>query len=391
MLCALFFVLVTGCKGKKPPHDATVAAEIRDARSTDASSAWPELAGFPLTEPVRVIPLPVQASTPRFDVGGPVLAGDVAIVSSSQFGFVAVDFRRGQIAWSKPAGLHVAPPLARGSDVILIGDCVNPPDIPEHERLLGCVRAVAPTGADLGYVAIHGRAKDLAPFAGAAGPQRVWATDDRHVTWRRGDQAVAVDVLSGAAAPAPATDPPLVVSYKTHTWQIALDDEGHIVAREHGRVAWHTPGAYTTLLGAVYLPEQSPMVRVSHAGAFRGQPELGLLDLDATGSLNGQASRPVPGISLVGHAIDVVGDVALAVRLDTSLERDFIAGYAANGLLRWVYLLPHVPRPDPVGLAIAPDAVIALHDGDTLTVLPDVSAPPTAPGAVRVPSENATP
>ena len=38
----------------------------------------------------------------------------------------------------------------------------------------------------------------------------------------------------------------------------------------------------------------------------------------------------MPGIALLGRAISSVGDAALAVRLDTSLRRDFIAGYAAN-------------------------------------------------------------
>jgi hypothetical protein len=57
----------------------------------------------------------------------------------------------------------------------------------------------------------------------------------------------------------------------------------------------------------------------------------------------------------------------------------------------WTYQLPQLPRPDPVGIAIANDAVVVFHDGDTLTVLPELSAPPTAPGAVRAPSEIATP
>ena len=79
-------------------------------------------------------------------------------------------------------------------------------------------------------------------------------------------------------------------------------------------------------------------------------------------------------------------NVAFAVRLDTSLERDFIAGYATNALLIWTYQLPRIPRADPVGIAIAHDAVVVFHDGDTFTVLPELSAPPTAPGAVRTPS-----
>jgi hypothetical protein len=153
----------------------------------------------------------------------------------------------------------------------------------------------------------------------------------------------------------------------------------------------HAGRAYATLLGAVYLPEQLPMVRVSNPGAYGGHPELLLLDIDATGSLHGQVAFPVPGIGLLGHAIDEVGDTALAVRLDTSLQRDFIVGYAANALLMWVYPLPMEQRADPVGVAIARDAVVVFHDGDTLTILPELSAPPTAPGAVRPPSENTTP
>jgi hypothetical protein len=56
-----------------------------------------------------------------------------------------------------------------------------------------------------------------------------------------------------------------------------------------------------------------------------------------------------------------------------------------------VYALPEQPRADPIGVAVAPDAVIVFHDGDTLTILPELSAPPTAPGAARAPSQNPTP
>jgi hypothetical protein len=133
------------------------------------------------------------------------------------------------------------------------------------------------------------------------------------------------------------------------------------------------------------------MVRAANTGTVAGHPELDSFDIDATGSLHGQVAMPVPGIGLYGQAIDAVGDTALAVRLDASLERDFVAGYAANMLLMWVYPLPQVPRADPIGLAVAPDAVIAFHDGDTLTILPELSAPATAPGATKPPSENPTP
>jgi len=133
------------------------------------------------------------------------------------------------------------------------------------------------------------------------------------------------------------------------------------------------------------------MVRLTSIGVFAGVAELNLLDMDATGSLHGQAAFPVPAISALGHAIDAVGNTAIAVRMDSSLRHDFIVAYAANALLMYVYPLPEIPRADPVGVAIAPDAVLVFHDGDTFTVLPELSAPPTAPGATHVPSQNPTP
>src|SRR5215468_8495050 len=103
------------------------------------------------------VALPARPDVPRFDVGGPAIAGDVAIVSSSQLGFAAIDWRRGALVWTRPAGAHVAPPVARGSDVVLIGSCLQPPaDLPDGETLLGCVRVVSASGDDLSYTAIHG-------------------------------------------------------------------------------------------------------------------------------------------------------------------------------------------------------------------------------------------
>jgi hypothetical protein len=389
----LLVLLLIACSGKaKAPRrdDAGVRVAASDATVADASTApWPEIAKLPTVEPVRVIALPARPDVPRFNVGGPVLAGDVAIVSSSQFGFIAVDFRRGHIAWTKPAGSHVAPPQVVAGNVVLIGDCINPPEVGATETLLGCMRVVTPTGADEAYLAIRGKAKAVAEFAASSGDQHV----DKHdggVVWRRGDSAVAIDIITGVATPAPATEPPVVITYKDRTWRVRRTEDGIIAAE--GKPPWRTERPYTTLLGAVYLPEQTPMVRVSQASMHEGKPELLLFDIDATGSLAGQVSlHTAPGIGLIGHTIDPVGDVALAVRLDTSLQRDYIAGYAANALLMWIYPLPRMPRPDHVGIAIAHDAVVVFHDGDTFTVLPELSAPPTAPGAVRAPSENATP
>jgi hypothetical protein len=371
-----------------PPADAGPAGDARDAGAIDAAVIWPALTEFPIVDPVRVIALPARADVPRFDVGGPVITGDVAVVSSSQFGFIAVDWRRGQLVWTKPAGLHVAPPITKGGSAILIGDCLSPPELPDGEALLGCLRVVTQTGADESYAAIHG--KHVEPFAGAPGLQDVWLDGDRAVRWRRGEQAVSVDLITGVARPAPIDPPPVRVVYRTHTWDITRTSD-RIIARERGKLAWQTQHPYTALLGAVYLAELAPMVRVTHIGAFGGLAEMNLLDIDATGSLHGQAAFPVPAISTLGYAIDAVGNTAIAVRMDASLRHDFLVGYAANALLMYVYPLPEVPRAEPVGVAVAPDAVLVFHDGDTITVLPELSSPPTAPGTPKAPSQNPTP
>ena len=391
-------VLVAGCKDRHAAHDAAAraaadaGAPARDASPGDgpgdaiATGAWPALARFPIVDPVRVIALPARPDVPRVDVGGPAIAGDVAIVSSSQLGFIAVDWRRSALVWTRPAGLHVAPPIDSPQGVILISDCTAPIEV--ADMLLGCIRVVTRSGIDQGYAAIHG--KRVEAFAGSPGSQDVWLDGERAVRWRRGDQAVSVDLITGVATPATAAPPPLRVSYRTHTWEISRTERA-IVARERGKIAWQTRRPYTALLGAVYLADLPPMIRVANVGVFGGWAELNLLDIDATGSLHGQAAFPVPAISALGHAADAVGNTAIAVRMDSSLRHDFIVGYAANALLMYVYPLPEIPRADPVGVAVASDAVLVFHDGDTFTVLPELSSPPTAPGAPRPPSQNPTP
>ncbi len=389
----LALVPVVGCKGKPAAHvfEDAATAGVLHGDAAPKRGEWAELARFTKTEPVHVVALPVKTTTPRFDVGGPALANGIAVVSSSQFGFVAVDYRSGQVMWSKPAGLHVAPPLSRAGTFVLVGECLQPPEMKGEDLLLGCVRTVNTTGGDVNYVAIRGHQKDVQEFANEPGPQHLWSTPSDTLLWKRGDKAVLVDPVTGLASSAPAIEPALTITYKDRAWDVTQDDEGVLSATQKGKPAWKSKRTFTELIGAVYLPEQTPMVRVSNVGRFGGMAEMSLFDIDATGSLHGTVAFPVPGIGINGHGIDSVGDAALAIQLDRSLDHHFIVGYAANALLMWVYPLPVVQRPDPIGIAVAPDAVVVFHDGDTLTVLPELSAPPTAPGATHPPSENTAP
>jgi hypothetical protein len=394
-MAAVALALLAACKGHEgapaelaavASRDAGAADAAADAAPPDAAAAWPQLARFPRVEPVRVVALPARPDVPRFDVGGPVIAGDIAIVSSSQLGFAAIDWRRGALVWTRPAGLHVAPPIVSPHGAILISDCTTPVAVPDTR--LGCIRVVSAAGIDQSYAAIHGKRVDA--FAAEPGPQSAWLDGDRTVRWRRGEQAVAIDLITGVATPAAIAPPPLHVAYRTHSWDIERTEQ-RIIAHERGKLAWQTRRPYTALLGAVYLADMPPMVRVASIGVFGGVAEMNLLDIDATGSLHGQAAFPVPAISALGHAVDAVGNTAVAIRMDSSLRHDFVVGYAANALLMYVYPLPEIPRADPVGIAIAPDAVLVFHDGDSFTVLPELSAPPTSPGAPRPPSQNPTP
>ncbi|MBA3458516.1 MAG: hypothetical protein H0T46_01035 [Deltaproteobacteria bacterium] len=397
---AIVLALVA-CKSKRDAdHQTSLPVEPvipRDA-GPDAASSWTAaLDKLPLIAAERTIILPSRADQPRFDVVGPLVVGDLAIVGSSQLGFAAVDWRRGVIVWTKPSGSRIAPPAVQGEDILLIGDCTGTPPISASDALLGCLRSVTADGADDAHIAIRGKAAAVESFSHSVGEQHVWVEGER-VRWRRGDQAVSIDLGSGVAVPAPVASPPLSITYKERHWDIEQVD-GKIIARGKAKQdSWESDRSAGELLGPVWIPQQSPMLRfVSISGRY-GAPELRLHDMNATGSLFSQISLDsVPGIAMLAHAMSPVGDVAMAVRLDKTLKHDFIAGFSANALLRWVYPLPETARTDRVGIAIAldaqraPEAVVVFHDGDTVTILPELSSPPTAPGAARGPLENATP
>ncbi|HEY0255153.1 MAG TPA: hypothetical protein VGC41_26680, partial [Kofleriaceae bacterium] len=352
MKYALLLVLAA-CHGKKasvpddaPPHHVAIDA---------APSEWPLLDRFTKIEPTHVVSLPTRTTVPRFDTGGPATTNGVAVVSSSQFGFIGIDYRDGKILWTKPSGIHVAPPLARDGHFILVGECEQPPVMKPGQTLLGCLRTVTPTGGDQGFVAIHG--SNVREFADEPGPQKLWANGEKLV-WKRGEKAVTFDMLDGLATPSPITEPAIDVHLKDKTWSIVHAEDGTVQATQKGKPSWHTERSYTELVGSITIPDQGPMVRVVNAGRYAGVPELNVFDIDATGTLNGQVAIPTPGIGLVGHAVNAIGDTVLAVQLDRRLDHHFIVGYAANALLMWVYPLPVVQRADPVGLSVAPDAVV---------------------------------
>ncbi len=121
------------CKGRRETgteaRPVEPAPPVRDAAVRDAGS-WPGFDTLPLVSPLRTITLPSRPDQPRFDVVGPVVLGDIAVVGSSQLGFAGVDWKRGTLAWTKPAGARLAPPVVDGEDIYLIADCTGAPDVP---------------------------------------------------------------------------------------------------------------------------------------------------------------------------------------------------------------------------------------------------------------------
>jgi hypothetical protein len=233
-------------------------------------------------------------------------------------------------------------------------------------------------GADRSYGAVHGSAELAADLAGG-GPMRTWLIDDERMAWQRGEHVVTVTLASGEATRGAPPSPPLRVRYRDRALEILLEDDG-LSARslERGRPAWRAPGRFAALLGVVPgLPYETPMLRVVRSSTARGGPPapwayFDVLDIDALTAAGGQAATPAPGLQLLGTAALPGGTAALAIRLDTSLRRDYVVAYTSSARLAWTYPLPVQLRTDPGGVGIADDAVLVFHDGDTVTVLPPI-------------------
>ena len=366
-----------GCKAKKKqaaPSPAPVDASAPTTPASDAAGRpWTaEFAQLPWVDATRIIKLPIHVEQPRFDVVGPVVVGDLAVVGSSQFGFAAIRWRDGATAWTKPTGLHVAPPLIVDDNLLLLADCVKPPAIDQSQQLLGCLRTVSRTGNDLSLAPVVAVPALANQFAATSGPSRVWAITASRIAWQRGDVVLEFDQLAPLATRSKALPPTITATINNVALSFAHTDEAVVALDNKGKEQWRVDGRFAAVLGIVTgAAHEAPMLRVARIGMrFNPRGEIDLLDIDATGSRHGQAAFPTPGIALLGSAVATDGACALASRVDTTLTHDLIVAYDAQARQRWVFALPEIPRADPVGLAIATDVVLAFFDGDTLAVLP---------------------
>jgi hypothetical protein len=466
---------LAGCGKKHAPGGAVTAPAADDAgppeAAGDAGAAtaeaatppWPALAGMPLGAPWRIIELPAApapagpavrdagapvaaaAVPPGEASAGPVMIGDVAVVATSRAGFVGIDTRNAAVAWSRPAGPRVAPPVALGDHVVLIGDCPVAPRVAKGEVALGCYDVVDPVrAADAQAGVVHGPARALAGFVAAgrlaprarskraAPPPPVAATAadaDRTasdgqggILWRRGDHAVRFDLDTGVAtaAPADAVTDHVDVDYQGAHWTYTYE-HGDLTGRNAGAPAarWHFPAAGLVLVGAFdATPPRIPVVRLAgsrgpptdrpvrrrphrarapihtrgpapaRARAARPRSVL-LFDVDGVEGHLGSVSHAVPGVAVLASAFGEGGATVLVIRLDDTATRDYVAAFDGNGMLMWAWPLPEPDRPRTAlpGLALTEGWIVA-HFDDRLALLPLVSEPPTPPAG---PSQNPTP
>nr|HPH69949.1 hypothetical protein [Kofleriaceae bacterium] len=328
--CALALA-ATGCKSKKaavpvePVDHAATGRLDAAAPSVDGGPTrnWTTALGeLPWINATRLIKIPVRADQPRFDVVGPVVVGDLAIVGSSQFGFAAIRWTDGSTAWTKPTGLHLAPPFVLEDNVLLIADCAKAPVIDESQVLLGCLRTVSGTGNDLSLAAIVAPPELAEAFAGTTGPSRVWAIAPTKIAWQRGDITLEIDPLAPRAKRSAATGPSITATINKVALTFAQTDEAVLALDDKGKEQWRVSGRFAAVLGIVQgAAHESPMLRVARIGTrFNPRGEIDVLDIDATGSRHGQAAFPTPGIALLGTAVAADGACALASRVDTTLS-----------------------------------------------------------------------
>jgi hypothetical protein len=401
------------------PRDAGVpvdgSAPVDAAAAAAADPGWPELADLPPAEPWRIVDLPVSApDAAPTSAGGPLVIDQIAVVATARAGFVAIDLTTANVLWSRRAGARVAPPVERGDRAVLVGDCPPgpPPAVAKGEVALGCFDIVDPVHvADERAGIVHGPAKTLAAFDRASGAERTTTTGDGALLWRRGDRAIRVDLTSGVATPASPADVSdhVDLTYDGAHWTYTLEGDT-LTGAADGKPKWTTTTSNAVLIGAFNdTPPRIPLVRLAGRGRARNEPaapgkrhgpgtahepqrptRLLLLDMAGTDGTLGQVSHSFPGAAAEASAFGAGGATIVAIRLDDSAMRHYVAAFDGNGLPMWAWPVPEpaAPRAVPPQVALTMDQWVVVLFDDRVAFLPLVSQAPTPEPA---PSRNPTP
>lgn len=378
---ALLLALASGCRCGDPGHGVIHrdggGARHRDAQvgritgdAGDGVLHRDALAGLPRAAPRWTVTLPAQP-VPAIDVHGPVIVDGVAVVAATPVGIAGVDVEGGTVLWHRPAGGRIAEPVALDRRrVLAIGDCADGFD-PGSDVVVGCYAVL-----DARDQAAYGAGTIVAaPDAAArlgAGPTHVQHDGDTIALGREdGWLTFALpEPPRGGVRAAAAPRRRLEVSVGEGAERVDLwvaDDV--LELRHHDPQAMSDRSAVKDVAGGLHELADGTVRAVRYVP---GEPRLQPVIVHPRAIVLDELGASVPGIALLDAAHRDDGFV-LAIRLDSSLARDYVAAFTAEGTLTYVWPLPPPPgagRVHPVGVALADDAVVVFHDGATVTALP---------------------
>ena len=138
-------------------------------------------------------------------------------------------------------------------------------------------------------------------------------------------------------AGAPHEPPPLVVTYKDQRWEIAQVEERHRRAPGRARARGGPSDAYAALFGAVWMPAQSPMMRVADDQRAeqrrRSDPAPSPTSMRPA-RCTARPRRPrCPASACSARRSRRSATSRSRSGSTRSIKRDYIAAYAANALL----------------------------------------------------------
>jgi hypothetical protein len=384
VLIAALLAASCGKGAGSSPKDASVAAPdaaIIVAKADD--SGWAPLADMPRAHPRWTAHVPLaDANAAAIDVHGPLIVDGSAVVSGSQLGAVGVDVATGAVRFQRPDTGRVAPPVVLGDDLFVVGDCADAVAAPAGKIVVGCYSVL-----DAANQSDHGAGSIVADGADAkalgAGPTMLrlhdrtayLGRDSGWITWTIADpprgeaSATAVPQKEVPAPPEwsallldPGTRDAVDLAVHDSVLVIHYANPDLVADRQAVRDFANGDGAL-----AVIAPRQVRGFQKVY-GEDMIQPvvvHVDGLELDTLGA-------PLPGISILGAAQGDRGFV-VAVRLDATLQHDYVAAVTADGALAWVYPLPPPPgqgRTAPVGVALTDGAAVVFFDGQILAALP---------------------
>lgn len=295
------------------------AGGVSGAGAGAAVPGWPELRGLVLARPAWLVELEPVVPRPELVAHAPVVVGDRVLVAGSRVDHRGLDLASGAEAWRRPGGAALARPLALGrGDVVLLRECDGGVAAPTDHAVLACFDRIDPAA-----IAVRSGGRLHAP-AGEAGA-----------------------CVAGGGAWSLAGDDPAALVLGRNTCRFVVD-LGDGLAR---RVADLAPP-----------PEPAEDV-VGHDG---DAPWRQVVGGGRSEVVRGAGAGPrLPGLTVLAAARVAGRDAgAVVVRADSSLARDFLAGYV-GAAVTWVWPLPPPPdgaRAGPVGLTADDRGVTIFFD-----------------------------